>query len=352
MDTGLPADSPISWRCSKCEYLNDEDSGRCTTCGAPASLDLTTVRSQGQVSSGVFLRTWGAQRTGNKAKQLTHPMGVAVSGTGEVFVLSTCNDRVQVFRADGTLGRTWGSVSLMEVSRFLPHDVASVVDEYSESRQFIDPRGVAVSAKGEVFVADIRKHSIDVFRADGRFERSWGSIGNGRGQFTIPMGVAVNAAGQVFVADYGNHRIQVFESDGTFLRTWGSNGHKAGEFSVPRGVAVSKEGEVFVADFGNNRVQVFSHEGLFIRQWGTHGTVSGSFDRPFGVAVSRAGEVFVTDYGNSRVQVFNTDGHLLRVMGSLGSVPGKFSEPMGIAISGEGELFVTDSGNHRVQVFH
>lgn len=348
-----PEDVPISWRCDKCDYLNDEEDGRCTECGAPTSSEgVVAVKSQGPISSGIFIRTWGAQRTGNKAKQLTYPMGVSVSPSGEVFVLSTCNDRVQVFRADGTLGRTWGSVSLMEVSRFLPPDVASVVDEYNESRQFIDPRGVAVSAKGEVYVADIRKHSIDVFRADGRFERSWGSVGNGRGQFNIPMGVTVSATGQVFVADYGNHRIQVFESDGTFVRCWGSNGNKPGEFSVPRGVAVSTEGEVFVADFGNNRVQVFSKEGEFVRQWGTHGIVSGSFDRPFGVAVSVAGEVFVSDYGNSRVQVFHTDGRLLRVMGSLGPAAGKFNEPMGVAISSTGELYVADSGNHRVQVFH
>jgi len=49
------------------------------------------------------------------------------------------------------------------------------------------------------------------------------------GDFDIPKGVAVDAAGNVYVADRGNNRIQKFDSDGNLLAKWGSHGKGDGE---------------------------------------------------------------------------------------------------------------------------
>jgi tripartite motif-containing protein 71 len=50
----------------------------------------------------------------------------------------------------------------------------------------------------------------------------WGSCGSGNGEFMWPKGVAVDASGNVYVADSENHRIQKFDSSGNFLAKWGS----------------------------------------------------------------------------------------------------------------------------------
>ena len=63
---------------------------------------------------------------------------------------------------------------------------------------------------GSVFVADTNNHRIQVYKLDGSFVSSWGSVGSGQGQLHHPSGVCVSG-GSVFVSDSGNHRIQVLK---------------------------------------------------------------------------------------------------------------------------------------------
>ena len=53
------------------------------------------------------------------------------------------------------------------------------------------------------------------------------------GDFDIPKGVAVDAAGNVYVADRGNNRIQKFDSNGNLLAKWGSQGNGDEDLQQP-----------------------------------------------------------------------------------------------------------------------
>ena len=61
-----------------------------------------------------------------------------------------------------------------------------------------------------------------------------GSPGAGYNQFDTPQGVAVDARGKIYVADSRNHRIQIFDVNGKVLTTFGSEGTDAGQFKFPR----------------------------------------------------------------------------------------------------------------------
>ena len=50
------------------------------------------------------------------------------------------------------------------------------------------------------------------FDKNGKFVKSWGSTGTAPGQFSGVHGIAIDAKGNVYVADAGNKRIQVFDS--------------------------------------------------------------------------------------------------------------------------------------------
>ena len=113
---------------------------------------------------------------------------------------------------------------------------------------------MAVSAAGQVYVADTGNDRMQIFNSSGTFQSSVGSFGDAPGQFHQPTGVAVSATGLVFVADPGNARIEVFDSSGGYVTAFGSSGSGAGQFQDPYGVAVSPTGEIFVADSGNNRI--------------------------------------------------------------------------------------------------
>jgi hypothetical protein len=87
------------------------------------------------------------------------------------------------------------------------------------------------------------------------FLKAWGTAGSGNGQFDLPVRPAVTATGEVYVADSKNNRVQKFSGGGTYLGQFGSSGSGNGQFNDTRGVAVSPTGEVYVTDMGNNRVQ-------------------------------------------------------------------------------------------------
>ena len=53
--------------------------------------------------------------------------------------------------------------------------------------------------------------------------RQWGSLGTAQGQFVAPYGLALSAKGEVFVSDVTSvtgNRVQVFRLDGTFVSQW------------------------------------------------------------------------------------------------------------------------------------
>ena len=216
---------------------------------------------------------------------------------------------------------------------------------------FKDPTDVAVSASGNVYVADRQEHRIQKFDANGVFVTKWGSHGSGDGQFLSPTAITVDASGNVYVADYNNHRIQKFDANGTFLLKWGSYGTGDGQFQYPRGVAVDTSSNIYVADSENDRIQKFDANGNFILKWGSEGPGDGQFATPDGIALDPSGNVYVVDPGLSRIQKFDANGTFLLKWGSFGFGDGQFYSPTYVAVDASGNVYVADRVNHRIQKF-
>jgi hypothetical protein len=277
------------------------------------------------VTCGTFVTTWAAEQ-GNPAAD---PRGVAVDGSGNVFVTDELGQNVEKFTNAGSFLTGWSTAT--------PN--GSI------------PVGVAVDGSGNVYVADAQAHRIDKFDNSGAFLTAWGSDGTGNGQFSYASDVAVDGSGHVFVADGNTAVIQKFDNNGTFLLAWGTNGQVN---FANIGVAVDGSGHVFVAN--TTVIQKFDNNGNFLTEWGGAGTAGGEFNVAEGVAVDGSGNVFVADPGNSRVQVFTNTGTFLTAWGSHGDGPGQFGGGIleggaDIAVDGSGNVFVIDLSDQRIEKF-
>ncbi|MBF0538923.1 MAG: hypothetical protein HQL03_11815 [Nitrospirae bacterium] len=294
-------------------------------------VDTGNARIQKFTSDGKFIITWGSNGGGDG--QFQHPEGIAVDISGNVYVADRSNNRIQRFTSDGKFIAKWGS-------------------EGSGDGQFDWPEGIAIDGSGNVYVADAGNDRIQKFTSDGKFIAKWGSNGSDDGQFSEPWGITVGGSSNVYVADLGNNRIQQFTSDGKFIAKWGSKGSDDGQFSYPTGIAIDGSGNVYVADSGNNRIQKFTSDGNFIAKWSSNGSDDGQFFVPTGIAIDGSGNVYVADFYNNRIQKFTSDGTFITKFGEFGSSTGQLISPRSVSISKTGDVYVADTYNNRIQVFN
>ena len=121
------------------------------------------------------------------------------------------------------------------------------------------PVAVATSNDGRVYVSDAggayaNASRVAVFDTEGRFVKSFGKQGSGKGDLRQPGGVAVDQAGRCIVADSGNHRVAIFDSTGEWLGNYGREGNLPGEFLGAGAVAVAPDGTILVLDTDRMRV--------------------------------------------------------------------------------------------------
>ncbi len=321
-----------------------------------------TVKSVTLLSKFSDVAVTPSEIAGTGPGQFLEPQGVAVDGSGNIFVADSVNHRIQKFDSNGDFLLKFGSPG-------------------SGNGQLLFPTGVAVDISGNIYVADNNNHRIQKFDSSGVFVLKFGAnsgdgtSGTGEGEFSFPFGIAVDSSGNIYVADTNNSRIQIFDSSGNFTKMFGfgvddgtdvfqkcTAGCQAGiasagegGFAGPRGVTVDGSGNIFVADTGVSRIQKFNPANDFLLKFGTNngnggtGTGNGDFDSPRGVAVDGSGDIYVADTGNDRIQIFNSAGVFQSKFGSSGSGDGQFNSPEGITT---GSIYVADKFNDRVKKFN
>jgi len=138
--------------------------------------------------------------------RFSNPNGVAVDGSGNVYVADSNNGRIRKISPSGSVvtlaGRGGGNGSGIE----------NFTDAQGTLALFYNPRGVTVDGNGNVYVADSRIRKVT---AAGTVTTLAGSgsaaFADGKGasaSFSYPWGVAVDGSGNVYVADTFNNRIR------------------------------------------------------------------------------------------------------------------------------------------------
>jgi DNA-binding beta-propeller fold protein YncE len=216
------------------------------------------------------------------------PFGVALDGSGNIYVSEPPARRVRAFSPDGRLLREFGG----EAER---------------------PTGLAIDAKRQlVYVSDgsfptSQNHRVLVYSLQGKLLRTIGTRGSNPGQFNFPAHLSVDKAGNLFVVDTLNFRVQVFDPEGNLFRFFGEAGEGLGKFARPKGVAIDKRGIVYVVDTEMANVQMFNDKSQLLMVFGGKANMLEYMDLPGPVAVDPAGKfIYVGEQSNQlpRINVY------------------------------------------------
>jgi DNA-binding beta-propeller fold protein YncE len=284
-------------------------------------------------SQSAKIQVWGEGR-GTKPGQFFEPRALAVAPDGFSYVVDS-SGRIQKWTREGRFVRAWQAPSI-EKGR---------------------PEGVAVHPSGEVFVTDTHYSRVLVYSPEGKFKRTFGSYGKGRGQFLLVTGICTDEQGFVYTADYGGDfdRVSKWTHEGKLVASWAGHGEGPRQFRRPCGLAISREGDLLVADIGNHRVQRLDRKTGKCKDpsaLGPRGGAPGQMLYPYGVAVDAQGLIYTVEYGAHRVQMWAPGGNYLQAWGGPGRAAGQLANPWGLAVDAYSNVLVADTQNHRVQKFH
>ena len=168
--------------------------------------------------------------------------------------------------------------------------------------------GVAWDAQGNIYVADglasgVGNARVAKFDKDAHFIKSWGSRGTEPGQFNALRGIAIDAKGLVYVADGGNKRIQVFDADGApkaQITGVGVPGAICITPGVHQYIYVSNSNDAESLD--NGEIYKMELDGKVVGKFGRAGRVAKEFNMVNAIDCRSENELLVAELGNWRVQ--------------------------------------------------
>src|SRR5262249_33445202 len=150
------------------------------------------------------------------AAQLSSPGGLARDSAGNLYIADTDNHRIRKVTPDGLITTVAGSGRLGSEGVGGP----AVAAELNR------PRGQAVDAFGNLYLADTGNHRVLKVTPTGTINLLAGAgvaglSGDGgaatAAQLNSPQSVAVDAAGNVYIADTGNHRVRKITPTGMIM---------------------------------------------------------------------------------------------------------------------------------------
>lgn len=308
---------------------------------SPAGV-VTTLAGSGSIGS--------ADNENGLLATFNGPEGIAVDGSGTVYVADRFNRKIRKISPTGAVSTIAGT-----------GDIGSVDNVVGTLASFGNPFGVAVDLSGNIFVVDRTSHnvrkisptgSVTTFAGDG----TAGSIDNNIGllaRFRNPSAISIDKFDNLYIGDLSNNRIRKITPGGAVSTLAGSGAvgsanawDSLASFSSPRGVWPDLFGNLYIADAGNKKIRKVNQLGYTISPAlpaglnfdPSTGTISGT---PLGILPATNYTITATNTegtSSTSISISIVNAPTINIVGSLTSFascsgqPSAVSEP--ILVSG------------------
>ncbi|MDZ4655852.1 MAG: NHL repeat-containing protein [Coriobacteriia bacterium] len=301
-------------------------------------LEPTGAPTEAQLPDGIeWIRSIYNYGPGS-GEQLISPDHTFIAADGTIWVSDTQLNLICSFAPDGSPRER------IEFSALSPEEPWTM------------PKGIAVSADGEIYVCGSNANRLFVVNATGELLRSW--------EVEQPLDCWI-AGDRVYVT--GAIGVSVFTTQGEFIGMWGGRGKGPAQLDLPQGVVVGEDGTVYISDTLNARVKAFTSEGEFIGM--TASGITGGGDQeadsssseeevgtglqiPTDICIDGNGRLVLVDpFGFNMVVIDTESADIIGRYGDFGDADGLFAYPTGISYDSDRDWFaVADTANKRVQI--
>ncbi|MGP8215590.1 MAG: T9SS type A sorting domain-containing protein [Bacteroidia bacterium] len=194
--------------------------------------------------------------------ELSHPTGVAIDNSGNVYIADENNNRIRKVNSAGIISTIAGTGT----PGYNGDGIAAT------SAQLQAPTGITVDTLGNLYIADyynarIRKidnaGTISTIAGNGTEAYSGNGVTATSAELYYPYSTAIDTKGNVYIAD-GYNAIRKVSFTGiittiagdTIGGYSGDNGPAtAAELNSPQGVFIDAEGNIYIADTFNDRIR-------------------------------------------------------------------------------------------------
>jgi len=174
-----------------------------------------------------------------KEQRMVNPVNICIEKDRK-YIADPVSGKVFVFNHDNILEAILGADSELK-----PIDVA-----VRDNRCYVtDMSG------NQVVVLDI---------ASGKEIMRIGGPGDGDGQFGLIGDIAMDAQENLYVTDKALARVIKFDRNGKFQKTFGKVGDSIHDFVRPKGIDVDREGRMWVVDTASEIVKTYDSEGQLL----------------------------------------------------------------------------------------